>query len=236
MDFNIDIEYSKFHEEQLQSARDVCLSSKIANQDSMVLISSVFPQPSKNNEVVILTNDTQFYTAFNKGKVSDILQNLNICSPKFINLDTLGKMNLAGVESLQRDDNNKINLYLFNLITKQLKNFFLGKTFTPSGENLPNNCICFKLIDGVPLKNGIYVSVLSKELDFIYTSKKPVRFWNNGAEIFDGFTSSEGNKNISYLITEVDENSIEIPIPNEVLAAIKAEGNHVFVHPDTLLP
>lgn len=236
-EFNIDIEYSAFHEEQLQPARDVCLSSKLANQDSLVLISSVFPQPSKNREVIILTNDNNFSAWFAEGKVPDILKNLNLCSPTFLKLNNIPNIKLIGKESMTQEEIKlEINPLLFNLISKKLEKKFIGKTFVPTGENFPINCICFKLIQNRPLSNGkkgVYVSILSKNLDFIYTSKKPVRFWNNGVEIEDGFIAQPNNQNISYRIIDIDDDGNEIPVLDEIIEALKVEGNHVFIHPDS---
>ncbi len=57
-EFGIKYDYSSLHEDQLAPTFDVCLTSKISNQDSLVLVSSVLPQPRTTyDNVVLLTND-----------------------------------------------------------------------------------------------------------------------------------------------------------------------------------
>lgn len=236
-DFNIDPDYSSFHEDQLKSARDICLSTKIANQDSLVIVSSVLPQPNKSCEAVFLTNDTNLCAWYNKGNASAVLENLNICSPRLIKIDAIPGIRILGEDILTSDKiEENITPLLFSLICQNREKEYIGKTFTHHGEGFPNNCICFKLRENRPLVNGEdgkYVTILSKDLDFIYTSKKPVRFWNNGAEIIDGFTALPDNNNISYCIVDVDENGNEIPVLLEIIELLRIDGNHVFIHPDS---
>jgi len=240
-DYNINFEHGTIHDDQIQPTIEVCLSSKISNHDSLMLLTATLPQAKKTKKIVLLTNDGTLISSFKSADISSLLATQSINAPTLVDIANISnKIKLVGKDcSTKIDIKHKLIPILLDLIKNKLNKLYLGNAFFPVGERFPNDCICFKLIADKPLsngKNGVHVSVLSKDLDFLYTSKKPVHFWNNGAEIVDGFTSSPENNNISYCITEVNEEGIEIPVPSEVIAALREEGNHVFIHPDTLFP
>lgn len=65
-DLGINFAYSIIHDDQLMPTFDICLSSKISNQDSLVLISSILPTSKDNvTSVIVFTNDGEFASSFN---------------------------------------------------------------------------------------------------------------------------------------------------------------------------
>ncbi len=234
-DFNIDFEYSTFHEDQIQPTIEVCLSSKISNQDSLVLVSSVLPQSKETNYIVLLTNDSAFVSSYLSANVSEILTNHSISSPELLKADDIsGNIKLIGKDSTARSDLEvRVVELLINLISKKISQNYLGKTFPPTGKNFPNDCISFSMSLERTLRNGLYITVLGKNLDFIYTTKKVVEFWNNGTPIVGEFIPQQENRNISCKIVDVDETGTETPVQQEIIDALRTEGNLVFIHPDS---
>lgn len=235
-DFNIDFEYSSFHQDQIQPTIEICLSSKISNQDSLVLVSSVLPQSKETDYLVLLTNDSSFVSSYSSANVSSILESQSIISPKLWKADGIeGKIKLIGNDSTARADLEiKLIYLLLELIKRKMNQNFLGKTFPPSGADFPSDCISFSMTLERTLKSGLYITILGKDLDFIYTTKKPVEFWNNNSPLVGEFIPQQENRNISCRIVDVDEIGAETPAQQEIIDALRTEGNLVFIHPDSL--
>jgi predicted nucleic acid-binding protein len=234
-DFNIDFEYSTFHKDQIQPTIEICLSSKISNQDSLVLVSSALPQSKDTDYIVLLTNDSTFVSSYLSANVSAILDSHSITSPELLKADAIpGNIKLIGKDSTTRADLEiKVIELLIDLISKKMNPNYLGKTFPPTGNNFPNDCISFSMALERKLNSGLYITVLGKDLDFIYTTKKPVEFWNNNSPIEGEFIPQQENRNISCKIVDVDESGTETPVQQEIIDALRSEGNLVFIHPDS---
>jgi hypothetical protein len=232
-DFNIDFEYSFFHSDQLQPTIEVCLASKISNHDSLVLISAILPQSKGTEQIVLLTNDGAFVNSYYNENVETILKNKSIKTPELLKIDNIPEdIILLGKDCTdQKDLEDKVKTMLGKQISKKMGQKFIGKTFPPTGADFPNDCISFSMALERTLKNGLYITVLGKGLDFIYTTKKPVEFWNNGAPIEGEFLPQQDNRNISCKIVDVDENDNEIAV-QDIINYLRTEGNFVFIHPD----
>lgn len=234
-EFNIDFEYSSFHSDQFQLTIEVCLTSKISNHDSLVLVSGVLPQSKDTEHIIFLTNDSSLVSSFNDANIETILQNNSIISPELIKVDNAPEnLKLVGKNcTTETELEGKIMQLLAKSISKKMNQNYLGKTFPPTGNNFPNDCISFSMSLEKTLKNGLYITVLGKDLDFIYTTKRPLEFWNNNAPIDGEFIPQQENRNISCKIVDVDETGTETPVQQEIIDALRSEGNLVFIHPDS---
>lgn len=233
-DFNIDFEYSTFHQDQILPTIEVCLSSKISNQDSLVLISSVLPQSKETENIVLLTNDGSFISSYNKANVSTILNSLSIKSPELISVENVPEnIKLVGKDSTPNVDLvGRFNKLLANLILKKMNHYYIGKTFPPTGAKFPDDCISISLVLEKTLNNGLYITIIGKDLDFIYSSKKPVEYWNNGTALGAQFIPEQENRNVSCRMVEINEDGHETPVQQDIINSLRSEGNMVFVHPD----
>jgi hypothetical protein len=234
-EFLIDLDNNSLHEDQLLPTFDVCLTSKISNQDSLVLVSSVLPLKKVVNEnVIVLTNDGMFVSSCQSGNIAQTLATHSIAAPEIMSIDSIPNQ-IRLKENIDKATlKSRTYSFLLDLITKKLQKRFLGKTFTPDSPNFPADCVCFKLTEACTITESMYISVVGKDLDFVYTTKKKVSLWHNGAALPGGFTSPVDNKiNVAYKIVEVlDDGKDGSPIA-EVINALRANNNLVFVHPDS---
>lgn len=239
-EFKINYQYSQFHEDQLSPTFDVCLSSKFSNQDSLVLVSSVLPLPNTTyDNIVLLTNDSAFTNSFETGQIKETLDNHSISCPKVYSINNIpissgGNIDLK-VNNERAALENKTNQKILEIISEKMKDFFMGRTFTPNNQNLPDGVVPFKLIKNFSVKSNIYITVIGKNLDFIYTSKNKIAsLQHNGTALNDGFVSPADKKiNVAFRIQDTNENGEEVAVNAEIVNALRAEGNFVFIHPDS---
>jgi hypothetical protein len=239
-DFGIDFSYSVLHEDQLMPTFDICLSSKISNQDSLVLISSILPTKKDNAKgVVVFTHDNDFATFFNNNDVIDALfQKHSLIKPKLKIISDVGN-NINLKNDLQEAQlRTCFETLILSIIESRNSKNYLGRTFAPANANFPDDCVCFKLVETFALSQSTYVTIIGKNLDFIYTVKKKVSFWQNGQAVAAGFVSPAAPAdriNISFKVIEVDDNGQDAIPSNSVTAKLKSEGNYIFIHPDSQL-
>ncbi len=233
-DFNIEYSNNLLHDDLLAPTFDVCLSTKISKEDSLVLLTALFPSETITEEKIsILTKDSGFVSGYDEKVVHPILENYDLVSP-----------NVESIEGLKIESGININLSQ-DLSEKQIKDFwekkvlekillnnehlFLGKTFVPS--SLPDSIICFKLKPKVELKGNVFVTIISKNLLFIYTSKHPIdAFWNNGNILKNTFVS-DNPENIAFKL-QVERDGKWGNISSEMTKKLRNDGNLVFLHPD----
>lgn len=240
--FNINFEYSDFHEEQFYPAFDICLTSKIDSQDSMILVSSVLPVPGiKNDNVFLLTNDLAFSNAIQQLNTDSLNKDFPFKLPKLGYTPNITEVDLRLTVSRSEILNSeqladKTNQLLLANLKEMNRDLFLGQTFSSHGENIPSNIICFKLIADKELLNDIHITIIDKNMNYIIHSKKKVGFWLNGKKAPLGFrrTEEDNRFNISFKLTDCDEDGNETAIEQEIIDIIKQEGNLIFIHPDSL--
>jgi hypothetical protein len=229
---------SGFHRELFNPTSDICLSSKISKEDSLVLVSAILPTEGTINENVILfTSDAEFHTWFYEKEVetgiNDVFDKFKISRPDLqyirnINGDNNQKFNLSETVKLN-DVVNNFNSYIKKNLQKKLDSLFVGVTFTPQVHNFPNDCIALKVTSNNTILKNNHITIIGKDLDFVYNTENKISFWNNGQEISDdGFTATEGNSFLSFKLPINDT----IPEKTDILAKLKEEGNLIFIHPD----
>ena len=97
-----------------------------------------------------------------------------------------------------------------------------------------SDVFCFELISDKQLTSNIYITVIGKDLDFIYTTKHRVtEFWNNKPIKNYPFVCSANASNISFKIYEVDSSGKNVALSMQKMNKLREKGNLVFVHPDT---
>ncbi len=239
-EFKINYQFSSLHKDLLSPTFDVCLTSKISNQDSLVLVSSVLPQiKTTHDNVVLLTNDSSFVSSYYDSKIKDVLATHSVSEPNIYSINKIHVKGDADINLHIANDKSqlklKANKKILELIQKRLQPLYLGKTFTPDSPTFPTNIICFKLVENFTVRNNIYITIISKELDFIYTSKRKIlSLHRNGTELAAGFISPVDEKiNVAYKLVDVDDAGNEVAVSMDIINAIRTEGNLVFIHPDS---
>jgi predicted nucleic acid-binding protein len=228
-----------FHHGLFNLTLDICLSSKISKEDSLVLASSVLPnEGEKNSNVILITNDNDFHKWFNDENIRQdidiIFQNHAISKPNLQHIAKLEGNNARKFNLTENKENIEnviegLTVYLCKNLKRKLKKIFLGETFSAKNANFPQDCICLKAEINKSIPNHKYLTVIDKNLDFIYNIEHKISFLNNRKEIpDDGFISTKENNNLSFLLNIDDR----IPDKSIILAKLKEAGNLIFLHPN----
>lgn len=236
--FGIDYETNILHDDLLSPTFDIILSTKISRHDSLMYVSSIWADAASREEFVFLmSNDHAFVQNCADPDIDTALSTHKLQKPQ---VESLRSMQENGVHKLNLTiaaDDVHLNTYLPNklkdLLIKKNKQYFLGKTITcGNGANFPTNVVCFSLNENTPLTQNLYLTIIGKDLDFIYSTKLPVSsFWNQ-QEITTYPFQNTTTTNISFRPMEYDSNDTPVPLRTNVLTRLRESGNLVFINPD----
>lgn len=236
-DFGIDYSTNILHSKLLSPTLDICLSSKISKEDSLVLASALMPDIDRiEKHMFLLSKDDQFTKAYNSSDLTSTLANYSLSKPYVenitnIKLDTGTNVNLTNPSDESRLDDFFLKK-IFQEIIKKNTDILLGYTFTPNGSNFPQDAMCFKLNINTNLPKDIFITFIANDLSFIYTTKHSIKdFWLNGSSIgsYPFVTQDESNNNISFKVSDDNNN----PLDQKIMSKLRLEGNAVFIHPDS---
>lgn len=133
VDFNDHV----LHEKLVHTACEIVLATKVSREDSMVLVSCVFPNPHQYLDYcVILTNDNQYSNAYQHSKsiIDAILDKENI--PHVFNI-----LNTKNISKANLYSSKNINIpllwndFLLDLIKSKHKSCYLGHTIVPNKKS-----------------------------------------------------------------------------------------------------
>ena len=240
--YDINYDFSTLHKEQLEPTSDICLETKIGNQDSLVLVSAILPKPGiKTDNLYLITNDADFVNFFEKANIDHLFTQHNLQKPSLVKIDKIENLTKSILSLKNPVELVEIQKYLNDSIIKMIleKNrpLFLGKTITPTSPTFPKDLVCFKFNLNTVVPKNIYLTVISKDLSFIYTSKKKIIALHHGASTLAKghiFTDEAKNK-VSYKLVEIDDNGEDIPPNFDMIEILREEGHYVFIHPDSFL-
>ena len=74
------------------------------------------------------------------------------------------------------------------------------------------------------LSNGLYLTILSESLSFLYCTQNKVDFYHCGQSIGESFSPREGDDLVTSICDEENE---------DIFNQVNSEGNLVFIHPDS---
>jgi hypothetical protein len=224
---------SGFHRDLLNPTSDICLGTKISKEDSLALVSSILPNDSNANEnVIFLTNDADLCKWFHESK--DIIKDVSQKHGIITNL-RVERINGISNQQINLTKNNDLNLiqekfisYIKEATIQKSKELFLGYSFVPDNESL-NDYICFKADQGKKIFSKKYISIIGKDLNFVYNTTEKINIWHKKCEIpDDGFVASKGDSFLS-LQLPIDDS---VPEKANILTKLKEGGNLIFIHPD----
>ena len=173
LNFEIDYEKNILHNDLLIPTFELTLRTKISRHDSIVYISSTWPDiETKEDFVFLISNDQAFVQNTSHPDVDEVIQTHGLTKP-----------HVEWMRSLQENNAHKINLTtsaddallpiflptkLKELIIEKNRAFFIGKTIQcGSGAGFPTDVVCFSLNSNTQLNNNIYLTIIGKDLDFI---------------------------------------------------------------------
>jgi hypothetical protein len=188
-DYGIIYETVNVHNELWKPHQDLVLSTRISKEDSLLLLSSVFPDTlEKEDYLILFTNDNQFYNALCGEKEVEVSDNVfeenSLVKPQTYHLRKIylknnTVLNLINSDLELTDENIKdftTNFILEHITEKNIK-YFLGK-IVPCPKKMFGKLMCFKLIAD-ELKEGFYITILSNNLEYIYNHKEPLQDFYN---------------------------------------------------------
>lgn len=224
-----------FNRNLLQPTSDICLSSKISKEDSLVLVSAVYTDTDKitTNKVLLFTNDKDFHAWFNEAKteIDRVFSEREIVTPHIEYLKCFGQKSALGVQVVNFSDSKGTSVkvdeyiveYVQKLFSQEFQDSYVGRIFSPQTK-LPKQCICFKAKLDTELVNNPYIVIVDKNLGFIYCPEHTIDFWFSNSSIGEKYTPMNEKNNLSFIIsTEID---------NDIFTKINTEGNLIFIHPD----
>lgn len=242
-DFGIIYEKINIHNNLWKPHQDLVLSTRISKEDSLLLLSSIYPNEfDKEQYLVLFTNDSQFYKAFNDSNTKNIKQELfsnhALIQPAIFNLKECkleeGKTSINLTDT--NDDDKIIDFvenFIFEHIKKKNKDILLGRIINcDCSKDLKKQVLCFRLDDNKQLVENMYISILYKKFK-LYNHPNPLsEFWSHGKiDLPYKSNSDEKSKEISIkLTTSVGDN-----LEEKLMESIACTGNLVFIHPDSFI-
>lgn len=242
-DYGIEYNDASIHKGLWEPHQKLVLTSKISKEDSLVLLSSVYPDIGIVEEnVVFLTNDDKFYRAYTGTgkdkieKLEEVFTDNNIPQPTVLKISDItcpiSKTKFDIIKDIKTDDEIKkyVNSFIFEHFQIKNSKFLLGNIIPCECKN-KRDMFCFYLTED-ELKKGGYFSILTKELSVINMPKTNSNFWAYG-EIKDyPYTPSEEEKNRKISVKLVNDHNNSL-LAEEALNEIMVNGNLVFIHPDS---
>ncbi|MBN8706419.1 MAG: hypothetical protein J0L62_11140 [Bacteroidetes bacterium] len=235
--FGIEYERNILHDSLLAPTFDITLSTKISRHDALMYVSSVWGDAELKEEYVfVISNDQGFVQNCSDEEIDIALQNHNLQKPQ-----------VEWIRSMQENDVHRLNLTvpeddvhltsflpskLKELIIKKNNKFFLGKTIQcGNGARFPTDVVCFRLPANTELQSNLYLTIIGRDLDFIYSTKLPVSdFWDQIPINNYPFHKPDAT-DISFRPME-DNYGTPSPLPTNVISRLRESGNLVFINPD----
>lgn len=231
-DLHINFDDHVLHEKLVETTCEIVLETKISREDSMVLVSCVHPDPDTYlSYCVILTNDNQYYKAYNSSKeaIDKIFKIHHIPqAPNFINAKNVKKENLYSSDQI--DIPHFWNEILFEFIKEKKAQEYLGHTIHPSKNSIKAGYIWFDIEDKQKeLKDSEGLILIDKDLS-VYKVIKDFNYYGQNGEC----------KVLPHLNTHDTEYSIRPKLDAITISKMQEEGNLIFYdnifedHPDSI--
>lgn len=236
-DFGISFEYSKINDNQLDLSLELLCKARISKEDCLVLSSAILTEPDKfADNLLLLTKDKEFVSEYNENSdVKGLLVSKNIPVPQ---LHRITDIKINDVVSISLTDKrnktrliSQINEFILNLIIKRNIDSYLGTTITPVKGTLPMNIIPFKFDSTKEAPENFYITIISKDLKFLYNFFDKIQFLEHAHTPFKkGDRLVEGKNYVAFKATEFN---ITEQKDIDILKEIKTQGNIVFITPDS---
>ena len=237
---DIDCDTLTFPNELWEPHQDLVLSTRMSKEDSLLLMSSIFNDELKKEDyLVLLTNDKQFYDAIEE-ESGEIFQKHNLTKPKVYSLK---EMNIEGttinlVSDKKEEEIIKVftTKFILEHIKEKNKKLYIGKV-KPCPKTYKGELLCFGL-EADTLGNNLYLSIISKNLWYLYNIESKLTNFHAKREEIEEYPYipiehiDEKGEDISRNISvKVKKNGDYLS--KEEYSKISQTGDLVFIHPDT---
>ena len=141
---NVNFDDHVLHKDLVKTTCKIVLQTKISREDSMVLVSCMYPSPEERLlYCIILTNDKQYYDAYNNSKecVDELLGQGGVCLPQFFCLKDMQVPQLRNESDIIEFWNKAI----VSFIKDKNESDYVGHTIKPSAKSITNGHIWFDM-------------------------------------------------------------------------------------------
>ncbi len=223
---DIDFDDHVLHEKLIEPTKDICLSTNISREDTLVMVSCVFPKPDyKLPFGVILSNDKQYKDAFDNSKdtIENTFKKKEISIPSFLSIKQLQYEKETIINLNVQDINIDITL-LWNWIVRQMImkkhcDAFVGETIVPMKRL--TNCIAISKKDAIPtIYDSEGLVFIPNDLSRTIIIEKNKNYWNSGVEITE----------LPYTNTADVEYNLEVSCSESDMNVLCKKGNLVFYY------
>lgn len=245
-DFGIIYESIDIHNGLWKPHQELVLSTRISKEDSLLLLSSVFTDSLRKEEyLVLLTNDNQFYKALCGEKEVEtsnkVFEENGLKKPFTYHLrdmtlkEAKNRLNLIDYNSgLTKED---ITEYSTKFIIEHIKgknsSMLLGEVINCAcGKELKKKLLCFRLREEQELIENMYLSILTKDFTLYNHPVKLSDFKCHGNITLP--YKSNGDEKSKEISIELLNNEGEL-LEEALMKSITSDGNLVFIHPDSVL-
>lgn len=216
--------------------KEVCLSTKISKEDSLVLVSSLFREKEViiTEPVILLTNDGDFckYANLSKEYIGSVLAEEGLLSPGIEHVNTIGKVaNCKNVKNLTQeieDINRSVADYLTASMRELFGKYYIGNTIKVSFKNAPAHTLGID-VKTPELKNGLFIAIVSKDMDYIFCPRAQADFHKGDNSIGEKFVPQKHDSHVSFVCDTED-----VVVSDEIFNRLNDDGNLVFIHPDSI--
>ena len=249
-EFDIVISDGFLHNDIWSPHKDLVLSSKISREDSMVVMASAFPDiGTPENDLIILTNDQDFYENF-CGKetigsddveavfdLDALFESYSISKPRLYKLNNIpknifeegGHVNLLQDEVFDEGDMKEhVTNFVMQHFKKANQELYFGEVIPCEAGNI-DDLFCFRL-DATELNQGLYLSVLTKELKIRVIPVSLSDFWVQ--EKLDQYPYYPTDDPISRGVSVKILNENGESLSDEFWEGLTENGNMIFLHPE----
>lgn len=241
-DFGIAYENINIHNKIWKPHQDLVLSSRISKEDSLLLISSIYPNEFDYEDYsILLTNDTQFSDAFNEPNNGTLFETIfkehGLTKPIVFNLRKCKLEIGVPINFTSSNTPDTIIEFANNFIFEHFKNknfkLLLGEVISCScSAKLKKQILCFILNDEQILNENIYITIMSKDL-YIYNHPLKLNdFMSWGENLTFPYKSNTDvkSKQISIKLENLEGGDLD----QSVMQKISKPGSLIFIHADSI--
>lgn len=216
--------------------KEVCLSTRISKEDSLVLVSTLFREKEEiiTEPVILLTNDSEFckFANLSKEYIGSVLAEEGLLNPGVECVNTIGKVvNFKTVKNLTQeieDINKCVADYLIACMKELFDEYYIGNTLKVNFKNAPAHTLGID-VKTPELKNRLFIAIVSKDMDYIYCPRAQADFHKGQNSIGEKFVPQKDDSHVSFVCDTED-----VVVSDEIFNKLNDDGNLVFVHPDSI--
>lgn len=238
----VDIDNNHFHEKLFKPSKDLHLHSRISKEDCLVAIATILPRIDYQEDFIcLLTNDKDYSNFYYETNYKELIEakfkENNLEMPLIQHISDFQSINLTEKNHKESSIYIACQNFFKKLIIKKNKNLYLGKIFN---DNCGRKIVCIQFDDGcnVSIPQNPYLTIINKDLKFIYHIKSSIQeFRNKDGESVSSYPikkSSEPSGKLSFMFPSLKDDDLFKGKEQDILSEIKKTGNLVFLHPDSV--